>query len=355
MNSYEKCSSALEREAAPHLAGDRRRRLHRLATWSRRCSSSARASSASTTSPPASRDNLTTCATPVGEARWARFRFIEGDIRSLDACRARLRRRRAACCTRRRSAACRARSTIRSRANDSNVDRLPQHAGGRARRGREALRLRQLERRLRRPSGAAQGRGDHRPRRCRPTALTKYVNELYADVFGALLRLQNDRPALLQRVRPAPGSGRRLCRGDPGVDRRAAARPDRRTSTATARRRATSATSTTWCRRTCSPPPVEDAARSTRSTTSRSASRPRSTSCFEMIRELLVARACRTCAGRARGVPRAAPGDVRFSRADIRKAESLLGYRAAIADHGRPARRPSTGTRPTAPRRGTKR
>ncbi len=34
-----------------------------------------------------------------------------------------------------------------------------------------------------------------------PYAVTKYVNELYADVFGRCYGIDNDRPALLQRLR----------------------------------------------------------------------------------------------------------------------------------------------------------
>ena len=39
-----------------------------------------------------------------------------------------------------------------------------------------------------------------------PYAVTKFVNELYADVFRALLRLRVDRPALFQCLRRAAGS-----------------------------------------------------------------------------------------------------------------------------------------------------
>ena len=48
-----------------------------------------------------------------------------------------------------------------------------------------------------------------------PYAVTKLVNELYAECFCPHLRLQNHRPALFQHFRPAPGPGRRLCRGHP--------------------------------------------------------------------------------------------------------------------------------------------
>ena len=41
-----------------------------------------------------------------------------------------------------------------------------------------------------------------------PYAVTKYVDELYADVFGRCYGMATDRPALLQRVRLAAGSRR---------------------------------------------------------------------------------------------------------------------------------------------------
>ena len=53
-----------------------------------------------------------------------------------------------------------------------------------------------------------------------PYAVTKLVNELYADVFGRCYGIDDDRPALLQRVRPAPGPGRRLRGRDPALGRR---------------------------------------------------------------------------------------------------------------------------------------
>ena len=104
--------------------------------------------------------------------------------------------------------------------------RLPQHAGRDARRRHPAPGVRQLERGVRRRPDAAQGRGAHRPRRLALRPVQAHQRALRRRV-RALLRLRVDRPALLQRVRPAPGPRRRLRLGDPGVDRRAAARPDR--------------------------------------------------------------------------------------------------------------------------------
>lgn len=51
-----------------------------------------------------------------------------------------------------------------------------------------------------------------------PYAVTKYVNELYANVFGKTYGLQEHRLALLQRLRPPPGPQWRLCRSHPKVD-----------------------------------------------------------------------------------------------------------------------------------------
>ena len=104
--------------------------------------------------------------------------------------------------------------------------RLPQYADRGARRRRRAPGLRQLERDLRRPSGAAQGGARHRPAAValrpdqgRQRAVRRRVRRV--------LRLPRHRPALLQRVRAAPEPRRRVLGGDLGLDRRAAARPDR--------------------------------------------------------------------------------------------------------------------------------
>ena len=64
------------------------------------------------------RENL---ARAGGGERWA-FRFIEGDIRSLDDLPRAPATASTWCCTRRRSAACRARSTTRSPSHDNNVN-----------------------------------------------------------------------------------------------------------------------------------------------------------------------------------------------------------------------------------------
>ncbi len=86
-----------------------------------------------------------------------------------------------------------------------------------------------------------------------PYAVTKYVNELYADVFARCYGF-NHWPALLQRVRPPARPRRRLRRRHPQMD----CQPDQRraglSSTATAKPVVTSALSPTWCRPTCWPP-----------------------------------------------------------------------------------------------------
>ena len=92
-------------------------------------------------------------------------------------------------------------------------DRVPQHARGRPRRRRLALRVRGIEFDVRRPSGAAEGRGQHRP----PAVALRGDQARRRAVRGRvqpLLRDGDDRTALLQRVRGAAGSRGRLRRGD---------------------------------------------------------------------------------------------------------------------------------------------
>ena len=50
-----------------------------------------------------------------------------------------------------------------------------------------------------------------------PYAVTKYLNELYADVFGRCYRVTHRRPALFQRVRRPPGPRGRIRRRDPAL------------------------------------------------------------------------------------------------------------------------------------------
>ena len=58
-----------------------------------------------------------------------------------------------------------------------------------------------------------------------PYGLTKWVNELYADVFDVCYGFKSIGMRYFNVFGAAPGPERRLCLGDPGVDRRAAARP----------------------------------------------------------------------------------------------------------------------------------
>ena len=202
--------------------------------------------------------------------------------------------------------------------------RLPQHAGRGARCRRRALRLRGVVVHVRRPSGAAQGRGPDRP-----AALAVRGHQVSERALRrrvrALLRLRDRGAALLQRVRPAAGSGGGVRGGDPEVGRDDARRQRRSPSTATARPRATSATSTTSCRRTCSPPPSPTRAAIGQVYNVAVGGRLSLNDLAGALRDLL----------RARHPALAVPppryqdfreGDVRHSQADIGKATRLLGY-----------------------------
>ena len=147
------------------------------------------------------------------------------------------------CCTRRRFRRCRGRWRSdhlepRERRRDA------QRAGGRARRGRQAARLRRLVVGLRRHADAAQARGHADQSAVALRAAEARRRAVLPDVHAAL-RLRDGDDPLLQRVRAAAGSrvavlGRHLAVLD-GAARRAASR----SSTATASRRATSPTSPT--------------------------------------------------------------------------------------------------------------
>ena len=173
--------------------------------------------------------------------------------------------------------------------------RLPQHAGGGARR-------RASQRFVYASSSAVYGdhpglpkvEDDDRPRRCRPTALTKHVNELYADVFDVCYGFETIGLRYFNVFGPRQDPERRLRRGDPGVDRRAAARPDRVTSTATARPRATSATSTTSCRPTCSRPRSRTRPRSSQAYNVALGDQTTLNELFELIRDLRRPPLCRS-------------------------------------------------------------
>ena len=117
-----------------------------------------------------------------------------------------LRRASTSCCTRRRSARCRARSRIRSRRTPpTSTGFLNMLVAARDARGRP-FRVRRIELDLRRPPAAAEGRGRDRPSAVALRGHASSSNELYADVFGRCYGLSTVGLALLQRVRPAPGS-----------------------------------------------------------------------------------------------------------------------------------------------------
>ena len=143
-----------------HLARHRRRRLHRLAPG--RSPAEARPAVVGLDNfATGHQHNLDEVQASVGPERWAQLQLHRGDIRDLTTCRARLRGRRlrAAPGGARLGAALARRSAPDPR---SQRHRLPQHAGGRARRQGQALRLRRVQLDLRRPPRPAQGRGRHR-------------------------------------------------------------------------------------------------------------------------------------------------------------------------------------------------
>ena len=128
------------------------------------------------------RSNLDEVRDAVGATAWASCEVIEGDIRELDTCR------RSCTGVELRAASGRAwfgPALVGGSADDprGQCDRLPQHARGRARCGSGALCVRRVEFDLWRPSGPAEGRG-RIGRPLSPYAVTKYLNELYADVFA---------------------------------------------------------------------------------------------------------------------------------------------------------------------------
>ena len=189
------------REHAATLAGHRQRRVHRLA--SARGAARPRPERGRPRQlrhrPPANLDEVRR----VGRrrARGRAIAFIEGDIRDLDACRARVRgrRRRAAPGGARLGAA-----LDRGSARDARGQRrrLPQHAGRRARRRVKRFVYAASSSTYGDHPGAAEGRGPRSAGRCRrtrsPSSSTSSTPTCSARCYG----LQTDRPALLQRVRP---------------------------------------------------------------------------------------------------------------------------------------------------------
>ena len=64
-----------------------KRRVHRFASARSLAARSDRTSSASTTSRPATADNLEEVRQAVGDEQWGRHEFLEADIVDPDACR----------------------------------------------------------------------------------------------------------------------------------------------------------------------------------------------------------------------------------------------------------------------------
>ena len=164
------------------------------------------------------RRNLKEVQTLVSAAQWARFRFIEGDIRAPDDCRR----------------ACEGVDYVLHQAALGSVPRslADPHATNAVNvtgflnmlvAARDAKAARFVY------AASSSTYGDHpglpkvedaigKP--LSPYAVTKYVNELYAEVFARCYGMQHYWVALLQCLRPPPGSRRRLCRGDPEMDGR---------------------------------------------------------------------------------------------------------------------------------------
>ena len=205
------------------------------------------------------RRNLDEVRAIVGRDAWRRHRFIEGDIADAAACRACVRRRR------HRAAPGRARLGAALDRGSAAHARAPTPPASSTCWSPRATRA--STRFVYAASSSTYGDHPGLPkvedrigRPLSPYAVTKYLERALRRRVRPLLRHGDDRPALLQRVRPAPGSRRRLRRGDSALGRGDARAARRSRSTATARRRATSATSPTSCRPTCSRRLTDDSA-----------------------------------------------------------------------------------------------
>ena len=247
-----------------------------------------------------------------------------------------LRRASTSSSTRPRWARCRARSRIRSRRTSTTSTRSSTCWSPRATPKVAPHRLRQLELGLRRQPDAAQGRGPDRPAAVALRGDQARRRDLRPRLPG-LLRDGDPRPALLQRVRPPPGSQGRLRRGHPAMDRRAGRRASRARSSATARTAATSATSTTSSRPTSWPRPRPTPARPGRSTTWAATSAPICASCSRSSATTWSA-ATPTSTAPSRSTPTRAPATSRTRWPSIDKISSALGYAPTHdikAGHGR--------------------
>ena len=265
MTAFNQLQTRLQRRAQ-HLAGHRRGRLHRQQPAGNPAQARTSAWSGWTTSPPATSATSTKCKPWSAPRNGPTFSFIEGDIRNLADCQAQRLRKPASTtsCTKPRWAACPRSVADPITTNARQHHRLPEHAGGRARCQGEALCLRRQQQHLWRPPRPAQG-GRHHWQAAQPLRRHQVRQRAVCRRVCPKLRLANHRPALLQRLRPAPRPQWRLRRRDPQMDRQHDRRASRSTSTATAKPAATSASSPTSCRPTCWPPPT---------TTTREAAQP---------------------------------------------------------------------------------
>ena len=165
------------------------------------------------------RANLDEVRDIVGPGRWSRLRFLEGDVASPDVCREALDGvdvvlHQAALGSVPRSIE----EPLAS--NDANVTGTLALL--------EAARRAGVRRFVFASSSSVYGDSPTLPKVEDPTgsaplspyATTKLANELYAGVSRASPRAGDSRAALLQRVRPAPGSRGGLRGGDPVLDRR---------------------------------------------------------------------------------------------------------------------------------------
>ena len=249
------------------LAGDRQRRLHRLAPG-RALLELGRRWSASTTSPPGTRQSRRGRAR-VGAATWQRHRFIEATFATSQPA-ATPAKASTSCCTRPRWARCRARSRTRCAptpptstgflnmlvaARDAGVERFVYAASSSTYGDHPGLpKVEDAIGRPLSPYAVTKLRQRALCRRVRPLLRHATIGLRYFNVFGARQDPEGAYAAVIPRWMRAM------------LARRAGRR-----STATARPAATSATSTTSCRRTCWRRRPRIRRPSTRSTTSPSA------------------------------------------------------------------------------------
>ncbi len=269
------------------------------------------------------RRNLDEVQAAVTPERWSRHRFIEADIRDPEACRE----------------ACRGIDVVLHQAALGSVPRSladPVATNAANVDGFLNMLVAARDAGVRRFVYAASSStyGDHPAlpkvedaigRPLSPYAVTKLVNELYADVFARCYGMRDDRPALLQHLRRAAGSGRRVRRGHSALDPRDAAGDEAVAINGDGE------TSRDFCY-------VDNAVQANllAAITENSAAvnqvynvavddRTSLNRLFELLRDALQLRV----AGLAVRPPvhrDFRPGDVRHSQADIGKARRLLGY-----------------------------